>query len=150
MKQFTVELKDIEPRPIVMLKNFFGLDAMLDTGSLFPIWVDDERILKEIGGVLEGVNKPFGGFGGMTTGNLYRIPTFQLGDLIYPNFSILASPHKLPCQMLLSATMFSRMMYEVDDQNHRLHVTVPDTESLIRNLRIEDQNGRLHIFCTSD
>ncbi|MBR2214583.1 MAG: hypothetical protein IJ849_02355 [Selenomonadaceae bacterium] len=149
MKQFTLYLKDDERRPIVLLKNFFDLEAMLDTGSMFPVWVASEERLKSIGGILEGTNKPFGGFGGMTMGNLYRIPTFQLGDLIFPDFHILAHSHRLPCQMLLSATMFSRMMYEVDDQNHRLNVTVPDTESLVRNLRIEDQNGRLHIFCTS-
>ena len=149
MNQFTLYIKASESRPIVLLKNFFDVEAMLDTGSIFPIWVSDEEDLKSIGGILESKDKPFGGFGGMTTGNLYRIPTFQLGDLIFPNFPILTHSHKLPCQMLLSATMFSRLIYEVDDQNHTLNVNIPDTESLIRNLNIVDENGRLHIFCTS-
>ncbi|MBR2216440.1 MAG: hypothetical protein IJ849_11905 [Selenomonadaceae bacterium] len=150
MKQFTLPLDKAEQRPIVRLKNFHNLDAMLDTGALFPIWVSEEDDLRRVGGILVAQDKPFGGFGGMTTGNLYSIPTFQIGDLIYPNFPILASLHELPCQLLLSATMFSNMIYEVDDQNHSFNVNVPDTESLIRNLRIEDQNGRLHIFCTSE
>ena len=150
MNQFTLPMRASEQRPIVLLKNQFFLDAMLDTGSIFPIWVASEERLKSIGGILEGTNKPFGGFGGMTTGNLYRIPTFQLGDLIFPNFPILAHSHKLPCQMILSATMFTRLIYEIDDQNHTLNVNVPNTESLVRNLNIVDENGRLHIFCTSE
>lgn len=40
-------------------------------------------------------------------------------------------------------------MYEIDDKNHKLNVTIPDDESTIRNLKIEDSNGKLHILCHS-
>ena len=29
-------------------------------------------------------------------------------------------------------------------------ITVPNDESNVRNLRFEDANGRLHVFCSSD
>ena len=149
MKQFTLELNEDLQRPIIMLKKPVSLDAMLDTGALFPIWVGSEVHLREIGGEFAAKDIPFGGFGGMTKGNLYHLPNFCIGDLIYPSLPVLVSPRKLPCQLLLSATMFSRLIYEIDDHNHRFNVTIPDRESHIRKLVIEDRNGKLHVLCTS-
>lgn len=50
--------------------------------------------------------------------------------------------------MLFSATMFSHLVYEIDDQNHQLNITVPDKESVIRNLIIRDIDGNLQVFCS--
>lgn len=49
----------------------------------------------------------FGGFGGDAYGSLYRLPHFQIGDLIYPNMHIIACELTVPCHMILSASMFS-------------------------------------------
>ena len=150
MKQFTLKMRKRTQRPIVFLAEFFQLDAMLDTGAVLPVWVEDEEILKAMGGVAIAFNQSFGGFGGTTTGTLYRIPLFRCGELLYPEFPIIVSPIDLPCQMLLSATMFSGLIYEVDDCNHKFNVTIPDHESHVRKLTIEDRNGNLHILCTGE
>ena len=150
MKQFTLAMRKKAQRPIIFLQDFFHLDAMLDTGSVLPVWVEDEGWLAEIGSILVTANQPFGGFGGTAIGTLYRIPLFRCGDLVYPNLPIIAAKINLPCQMLLSATMFSGLIYEVDDCHHRFNVTIPDTESSIRNLRIEDREGTLHVLCTGE
>ena len=150
MKQFTLHTKEFVQRPIIILDNFFFLDAMLDTGAVLPVWVEDEELLKAMGGVPIAFHQPFGGFGGTTTGTLYRIPIFRCGELIYPEFPIIAAQIDLPCQMLLSATMFSGLIYEVDDCNHRFNVTIPDHESHVRKLTIEDKNGKLHILCVGE
>ena len=55
----------------------------------------------------------------------------------------------LPCQMLLSATMFSGLIYEVDDCSHKFTVTIPEKESYERILKVEDRDGRLHVLCAS-
>jgi len=149
MRQFTLQLRKNTQRPTVRLTSYANINAMLDTGSLFPVWVEDEEVLKSIGGVPIAYNQPFGGFGGMTTGTLYRLSLFQCGDLMFPELPIIASRINLPCQMLLTATMFSGLIYEVDDHNHRFNVTIPDKESHIRKLTIEDRNGKLHVLCTS-
>ncbi len=86
----------------------------------------------------------------MTTGTIYRLPTFQIGELIFPEFPIIASRIDLPCQMILSATMFNGLIYEIDDWNHKFNVTIPDHESHVRKLTIEDKNGTLHILCTGE
>ena len=75
MRQFTLELYDNVQRPVVYLPDWHKFDAMLDTGALFPVWVDD-----------------------------------------------------------------------VD---HRLIVTVPDSQSFVRNLTIKDENGHLQVLCVS-
>jgi hypothetical protein len=140
---------DDAQRPIVYLADYFQLNAMLDTGSLFPVWVENEDFLKNIGGIPIAYNQPFGGFGGMATGTLYRVPIFRCGELMFPEFPIIASQISLPCQMLLTATMFSGLIYEVDDCHHRFNVTIPDRQSCVRKLTIEDSQGRLHVLCVS-
>lgn len=150
MKQFTLPLIKDKQRPTVRLSNFFQINAMLDTGAVLPVWVEEEEALKKIGGVPVAFNQPFGGFGGMTEGTLYKIPLFRCGELMFPEFPVIASKINLPCQMLLSATMFNGLVYEIDDWHHRFNVTIPDHESHVRKLIIEDRNGNLHIFCTGE
>ena len=150
MQQMTLDLKPFDSRPIVKLKNFFGIDALLDTGAVIPVWTDDEDILQSFGGVKVRENASFGGFGGKTVGNLYHIPTFTVGGLTFPNLPIVAARMNLPCYMILSATMFSRLIYEIDDFHHKLNITVPDGESITRNIAVREVNGRLKIVLAND
>lgn len=147
MKQFILPLVKNAQRPTAILENFHHLIAMLDTGAVLPVWVKDEKTLQAMGAVAVAHHQPFGGFGGMTTGTLYRLPLFRCGELIYPEFPVIASRIDLPCQMLLSATMFSGLIYEIDDCHHKFNVTVPDHESHVRKLTIADRGGRLHVLC---
>ena len=149
MRQFTLELQERTQRPVVYLANFYGFDAMLDTGALFPIWIENEIGLKKLGAKLVSKNVEFSGFGGRAFGNLYCIPFVQIGELIFPNLHIISCRLNLPCKMILSATMFRGLIYEVDDYNYKLNVTVPEGQSLVRNLVIWDEKGRLHVMCTS-
>lgn len=145
MRQFTLKLRKGYDKPIIQFENFFGISALLDTGADFPVWIDDEKKLKEIGGVLVGSNIPFGGFGGRTTGNLYRINYFQLGDLIFPRMPIVAKKLDIPCQMILSAPMFNGLIYEIDNVNYKLNVTIPDGKSIVQDLVMHDKDGKLHV-----
>lgn len=149
MKQFTLPLLKITQRPVVHLEEFFDIDAMLDTGSLFPVWTESEDILRVIGCAKVASNVHFGGFGGKATGNLYRVPLFKMGELLYPNLHIIASPSNVPCHMILSATMFRNLIYEIDDKHHKLNITILDTESNVRNLVIYDKDGIMHVACGS-
>ncbi|MBO6178646.1 MAG: hypothetical protein J6O04_05710 [Selenomonadaceae bacterium] len=150
MKQFTLPLDKERQRPTLYLESFFRLSAMLDTGAVLPVWVEDEELLQSIGAIQIAENQPFGGFGGMTTGTLYRIPLFRCGDLMFPELPIIASHSELSCQMILSATMFSGLIYEIDDFHHNFNVTIPDKESLVRKLVVEDNNGKLHVLCSGE
>lgn len=136
-------------RPVVFLSNWHGLNALLDTGALFPVWTAPEKALEELGATLIKNNVTFSGFGGKTSGNLYRLNQVTVGKIIFPEMAIISCNdlNDVPYHMIFSATMFKDLIYEVDDKNHRLNVTVPEGECLVRNLRIEDKDGKLHVLC---
>jgi len=149
MEQFTMTLNENFQRPMIYLSNWYGLNALLDTGALFPVWTAKEEVLRNLGGILIKKNIKFLGFGGEATGNLYRVQRISIGKLIFPEMSIL-SCNKLnyvPYHIILSATMFHHLIYEIDSKNHKLNITIPDGESIVRVLKIEDSNGNLHILC---
>ena len=149
MKQFTLKLDKNYQRPVIELKDWHNFEALLDTGAFFPIWTASEIILKKAGGELKQEGVRFKGFGGETTGNLYALNMFVVGELIFPNMSIIACQdlEEVPFQLILSATMFDNLLYEIDNKHHRLNITVLDDEPLVRNLRIRDSCGRLHVLC---
>ena len=91
----------------------------------------------------------FSGFGGSSEGKLYRLEMVQIGELFYPGLNIISCRIDIPCFMILSATMFRSLIYEVDDYNHSLNFTIPDKESTVRNLKIWDSKGKLHVACQS-
>lgn len=148
MKQMTLKLDRLQQRPVVVVGD--GMTALLDTGAYIPVWTDDESILVEkLGAEMVAKDVSFTGFGGKATGNLYKV-TIQIGDLIYPNMIIISNDDlEVPFNMLLSATMFQNLIYEIDDKNHRLNVTIPDDESMIRDLHIVNSDGRIHVLCSS-
>ena len=150
MKQITLPLTTIDPRPVVHLEKDLGIYAMLDTGAVVPVWVDEEKHLQAIGGVKTRENAIFGGFGGNTSGPLYHIPTFTVGDLTFPHLPVIVSEMNAPFHMILSATMFKRLIYEIDDFHHKLNITVPDGESFVRNIKDYDDNGRLKIVLANE
>ena len=149
MKQMTLDLDESQQRPIIMLGN--GLDALLDTGALIPVWVGEESVLtRGLKAQLVKRTVPFFGFGGKTYGNLYKV-TIQVGELLYPNMHIIACHEwNASFHMILRATMFSNLIYEIDEYNHKFNVTVPDSESSIRHLKIVDKNGKIYVLCSSE
>ena len=85
----------------------------------------------------------------MTQGSLYELSHFQIGDLIFPNMNIIVHKSDFPVPMLLPATMFESLIYEINNKTHLLNIVVPDDESISRNLKIRSENGQLYIFCSS-
>jgi len=148
MRIFTLNLDATQQRPVVVLKN---LTALLDTGAYIPVWTDDESILvSELGAKLVKKDVPFTGFGGTTSGNLYQV-TLEVGELIFPNMHIIANSElNTSYNMILSATMFDGLIYEINTRYHTLNVTVVNESDLVRNLRVVDKNGKMHVLCNSE
>lgn len=138
-----------QQRPVVALEN--NLTALLDTGAYLPVWTDDEEILvSKLGGKLVKSNVPFSGFGGTTCGNMYQV-TLKVGALIFPNMHIIANSElSTSYNLILSATMFDNLIYEINNNSHVLNVTVLNDNDLIRSLRIVDKNGKNHVLCSSE
>ena len=47
MKQITLPLIEDMQRPVTYLSDWHRFYALLDTGTLFPVWVADETALKK-------------------------------------------------------------------------------------------------------
>ena len=147
MKQFTLKLDKNRKRPVVLLSN--GLTALLDTGAYIPVWTDEEDILtSDMGAELVKEKVLLSGFGGSTYGNLYKV-SIDIGGIFYPNMHIIANNDiNAPFNLILSATMFDGLIYQIDTINHVLNIDVPDHESSIRNLRIENKHGKQLVLCS--
>ena len=114
------------------------------------MWTDDEQILvSDLGAKLIKKNIPFTGFGGTTYGNLYQV-TLEVGDLIFLNMHIVANSElNTSYNLILSATMFNGLIYEINTQSHILNVTVVNDSNLVRNLKVIDKNGKIHVLCNA-
>lgn len=125
-----------------------GLTALVDTGAYIPVWTDDEDILVSLlGAELVRKNVQISGFGGVAYGNLYKV-NMDIGGILYPSMHIVANNEiDASFNLILSATMFDGLIYQVDTVHHVLNIDVPDTESTVRNLRIVDRDGRQFVLC---
>ncbi len=146
MKQFTMKLDKKHQRPVVVLKN--GLTALFDTGAYIPVWTDDEDILVSfLGAEFIRNDVQLSGFGGVAYGNLYKV-SIDVGGILYPNMHIIANNDiDASFNFILSATMFDGLIYQIDTVNHVLNIDVPDSESIVRNLRVESRDGRQFVLC---
>lgn len=149
MKQYTLRLDKTRQRPVVILNNV--LTALFDTGAYIPVWTDDEDILiSELDAVLVRENVPLSGFGGLTFGNLYKVD-LDIGGILYPNMHIIANDEiNATFNLILSATMFAGLIYQIDTVNHMLNIEIPDCESNVRNLRIVNENGKIFVLCSAE
>lgn len=143
--QLTLKLDANARRPVVKLNWFNGCRALLDTGALFPVWTASGQLLQQLGAKLIKEKVSFGGFGGETEGALYRI-NFRLGDLIFKDMPIVATGMEgLNCHLILPATMFDKMIYEIDTINHVLNINTRDNQ-LVRILKVSDDNGKFSVY----
>lgn len=104
-----------------------------------------------MGGKCVKYNVHFSGFGGETSGNLCEIKHILAGSFVFPGIHIMACKdlQDVPFQLIPSAAMLSGLICEIDDKNHKLNVTIPDNESMVRNLTVRDSDGKQHIMCES-
>lgn len=147
---FTQNLLYNTSRPII--ENFYGGLALIDTGADIPVCSLPEAILMKLfDAELKIKHINISGFGGEEYGNVYTIKLLQFKNLIYPNIPVFVpkNMHGLKFRWILSATMFDRLEYSFNMKRYTMTVNIPDDESNVKNLRVYDTNGNLHILCES-
>ena len=148
MKQFSIPLNNDDPRPTVHLEN--NIDAMFATGMVFPIWISSEEELRATGAKLIRDNLKTDTTYGEAIGKLYEIHDFKLGELSYPILHVICAPSDFaPCRMMLGTVMFEGLIVTVDRAKNELIIRVPDSESSVRNVVIEETNGLIEVVCQS-
>lgn len=141
-------------RPIVKFSHSiletgreYDIQALIDTGAYIPVWTQPKAVLEAIGGKSHNRKVTFAGFGGMTEGEYYTL-TLRFGKLIFPHMPIILHPmDNVPVDMICSATMFSKLIYEINDKYHYINVKVPDDENCNRNLKLYDRRGKCYVLC---
>lgn len=72
----------------------------------------------------------------------------DIGGILYPNMHVIANNEiNATFNLILSATMFEGLIYQIDTVNHVLNIEVPDWESNVRNLRVVDEEGKFFVLC---
>lgn len=142
MKEFSLPLKHKYERPIIEL---YKLPALIDTGAVVPVFSIFPTILEKFFDVkIVLPNKFIGGFGGLEKGSVYSIAEFKIGELVFENFEVFVpNEPRLKFPFLLSATLFYGTDYEFDTINEKFIVRLNDNQSLKRDFKIKDLNGRL-------
>lgn len=148
MKKFSMQLLENDPRPVVKLKD--GC-ALFSTGTFFPVVnLSKAMVENELQGKLVYSDRyiRIGGLGEQFKGDVYRLPTLSFGELLYPNIHVFV-PHEqlnLPFPYLISMAMLADLPFSIDNLNKTLTVYIPDGESMVRNLKILDDKGELHVL----
>ena len=142
MKEFSLPLKHKHARPIIEL---YKLPALIDTGAVVPVFSIFPTILEKFfDAKIILPNKFIGGFGGLEWGSVYSLAEFKIGELVFENFEVFVpNEPRLKFPFLLSATLFYGTAYEFDTINEKFTVRLNDDQSLKRDFKIKDLNGRL-------
>lgn len=133
---FIIPFTESVGRPIVRLKK--GHTAMIDTGATVPIWTSDVEVLKsEYDAYLDAENRRCKWFGGVTKGDLYRIPLFSFGNLQFPQMPILSIENEdFLADLIIPALAFKNLRIEFDFKDDNMLVVLPPNESSVRQLLV--------------
>ena len=102
-------------------------------------------LVKKLGAELIRKDVSFRGFGGEARGNVYRV-NFKLSSFCYIDMPIVANRIQgANWSVLLSATMFDEMIYEIDTINKKLNIDVKDNQP-VRILRLSDDDDSLSVY----
>jgi len=149
--EFVLRLSEDYKKPTI---NIDEMVVLIDTGADVPTFMLTEKQLKDVYNAKlfksvddKGEPLKIGGFGGKCTGKIYELEMFKLGELIFPNMRVFVPDNGIKgIDIVISASMFDGLMYDIDTINHTLTVHVPEKEQLIRRVKLEDKDGNIIVL----
>lgn len=128
-------------RPIFRgLINGKAITCMLDTGADIPVYCKGLDLFKDWTRSIDNVSffksYSIGGFGkGSEESELYNVPKFELSDgnnaITYHNMKIaVVSKPRIPCDLILSASLFMKMRYTIDCLNSHNSLVIEADKNL--------------------
>lgn len=153
---FPLNISLYSPRPIFKAYiNDIPFKCMLDTGADIPVFCKETELFREIVKEMEGIsefkNSSIGGFGKTDeTVMLWNIDNFVLSDknssIAYRGMKIaVMNKPKIPCDMILSASMFMRMKYVIDCSSD-VHTLIILADRNIYGVGYYDKKETIYIF----
>ncbi|MCI8975354.1 MAG: hypothetical protein HFH79_17540 [Lachnospiraceae bacterium] len=140
---YSLDLK--ENSPVFVIPWFNNCRVLVDTGATLPIWLKSVIPLKIKGAVKMDENVNLNGVGGKVTADLYRV-NFDLGNIHFKNLPVVHKELKVAdAYMILPATLFDGMMYEVDNINGTFTIKF-DKSGYYRYFKIKDTDGIPYVY----
>ena len=113
--------------------------ALIDTGATAPAWIASEKYLSCLIQAKKHKDKVWiSGFGGNgARKNLYIISSMKIGKLTYTNIPIIASEisNNNNFHLVLPAKMFRKMVYTINNINHKITIQTQGLQSNIKLIR---------------
>ena len=133
-------------RPII---NLYGLDCLIDTGAIIPMFSMPKVIIENMFKAVKTLEKhTVGGIGGESLGDVYRINEFKVGEIIYSPFEVFVPyMQTIKYPVLLGAPLFYGMFYGFDTVENKFVIDTKDAP-LKRQFRIVELRGQL--YCQID
>ena len=139
MQQYTFKTSKINTRPVIRV--YENLTAVIDTGADIPVCSNADVLVERFRAqeiILPNKGIEAVGIGGSVKGRIFRVKGFELGPLTYPelNFFVPNEP-TMSTIFLLSASMFTGLICEVNFKDHYFKITLPDDEQTVRLVSFE-------------
>lgn len=143
-RQMIFDVDNAAQQPTIVLSEFYNLRALIDTGSMLPMWIKDRDLLEELGGVPLNREVNITGVSGTEAGKaLYRI-NVPFGEIIYKDMPIIYNPiysdNLKNVHIVFGATNFRGMRYTLDTENNKLIVELLNNQMVI-NVHTEKADG---------
>lgn len=158
--EFPLNITLDSPRPIFKAYiNNVPFKCMLDTGADIPVFCKGtllfEEYVKEMDGISKFKNLTISGFGKTDeVAVLWNVDNFVLSDkyesICYKGMKIaVMDKPNIPCDMILSASMFMKMKYIIDCFS-RKHTLTIETDHNLYGTGYYDQKETIYIFSKDD
>jgi hypothetical protein len=154
--KFPLNITLDSPRPIFKAYiNGAPFRCMLDTGADLPVFCKGRNLFEELVKGMQGISEfktlSIGGFGKMDeTAMVWNIDNFVLSDkrssIGYRGMKIaVMDKPSIPCDMILSASMFMKMRYTIDCLSGKHILTIVSGKSLY-GVGYYDKKETIYIF----
>ena len=141
----TYNLDKKENSPVIVIPWFHNCRVLIDTGSTMPMWLKSIVPLKIKGAVQQDRQIELRGVGGKTSGTLYKV-NFDFGNIHFKDLPVIHKEIKVAdAYMILPATLFEGMVYEINNIEHTFKVKV-DNKCYYRQFKIKDNNGTPYVY----
>ena len=158
--EFPLNVKLDSPRPIFKAYiNGIPFKCMLDTGADIPVFCKGTLLFEKFAGKMDGVSKfknlSIGGFGKndeitMLWNMNHFVLSDRIGSIYYKGMKIaVMDKPNIPCDMILSASMFMKMKYIIDCSS-RKHLLTIEADKNVYGVGYYDKRETIYIFSAND
>ena len=148
MRQFTLKTDTAYTRPHVDVHG--KLTALIDSGADIPMCSNAMLLMSEFNAFEIPIpsSATVSGISGDVSGRVFELEYFQFGDLIYPHIHMFVPDRPgFKAHFLISASMMTGLICETDYLNHKVTITIPDGQDVVRHAHFVSEGEHFVFVC---